>query len=89
MGKKATFIAQLAGIDVPPATKLLIVQASEISEEEPFALEKLCPVLTLYQAASFFQALDMAEQLLQLRVTRRDSILTRRRKKRSRFGGSG
>ena len=66
MGKKATFIAQLAGIDVPPATKLLIVQASEISEEEPFALEKLCPVLTLYQADSFFQALDMAEQLLQL-----------------------
>ena len=66
MGKKANFIARLAGIDVPPETKLLIVKASEISAAEPFALEKLCPVLTLYQAESYFQALDMAEQLLQL-----------------------
>ena len=66
IGKKANFIARLAGVDVPTGTKLLVVEASEISAEEPFALEKLCPVLTLYQAESYFQALDMAEQLLQL-----------------------
>ncbi len=65
-GKKAGFIAQLAEIDVPTGTKLLIVEASEISETEPFALEKLCPVLTLYQSETYFQALDMAAQLLQL-----------------------
>ena len=65
-GKRAEFIGRLAEVDVPAKTKLLVVQASEISAAEPFALEKMCPVLTLYQAESFFQALDMAEQLLQL-----------------------
>lgn len=66
IGKKARFIAQSAGIEVPAETKVLIAQVTEISQAEPFAQEKLCPILALYQAESYFQALDMAEQLLQL-----------------------
>lgn len=65
-GKKAEFIARSAGLDVPENTKLLLAPVSEISLDEPLAQEKLCPVLALYQAETFFQALDMAEQLLAL-----------------------
>lgn len=65
-GKNADVIAQLAGLTVPQNTKLLLAPVSEISREEPLAQEKLCPVLALYYAETFFQALDMAEQLLAL-----------------------
>lgn len=66
IGKKAGFIAQLAGICVPPETKILLAPVSDLSQAEPLARQKLCPVLAFCQAESDFQALDMAEQILQL-----------------------
>ena len=59
-------LAQLAGICVPPETKILLAPVSDFSQAEPLVQQKLCPVLAFCQAESYFQALDMAEQILQL-----------------------
>lgn len=56
---------QLAGFEVPETTKILIGEVDSVDISEPFAHEKLSPVLALYKADTFGQALDMAEQLVQ------------------------
>ena len=64
VGQPAAVIAQLAGFEVPKNTKILIGEISSVDVSEPFAHEKLSPVLALYQAPDFDTALDMAERLV-------------------------
>ena len=64
VGQTAYTIGQLAGIEVPVNTKILIgeVESTDLSEE--FAHEKLSPVLGMYKANSFDEALDKASNLI-------------------------
>ena len=64
VGQSAYTIAQMAGVDVPEKTKVLIGEVTSTDISEPFAHEKLSPVLGMYKAESWEQALDMAEKLL-------------------------
>ncbi len=65
VGQSAAAIAALAGITVPENTKILIGEVSSVDPGEPFAHEKLSPVLAMYRAASFENACDMAQKLLE------------------------
>ena len=64
VGQKAHRIAQLAGVDVPEDTKVLIGEVESVELEEEFAHEKLSPVLAMYRAETFEEALDKAERLV-------------------------
>lgn len=64
VGQKPVTIAKLAGFDVPEHTKVLIGEAESVAMEEPLAHEKLSPVLTMYQAKSFDEQIEKAEQLV-------------------------
>lgn len=64
VGQKASTIAKLAGFEVPENTKILIGEVTSVDVSEPFAHEKLSPVLALYKAEDFETALTMAEQLV-------------------------
>ena len=64
VGQSAYNIAKLAGVKVPEKTKILIGEVTSTDISEPFAHEKLSPVLAMYKAETFEQALDMSEQLL-------------------------
>ncbi|WP_028772158.1 bifunctional acetaldehyde-CoA/alcohol dehydrogenase [Shewanella waksmanii] len=66
VGQSAATIAAMADIDVPSSTKVLIGEADDISEAEAFAHEKLSPLLAMYRAQDFDQALDKAEALVTL-----------------------
>ena len=63
-GKSAYEIAQLAGIDVPENTKILIGEVESVDISEEFAHEKLSPVLAMYRAKTFDEALEKAAQLV-------------------------
>ena len=65
VGQSAHAIAALAGIDVPENTKILIGEVTSVEPSEPFAHEKLSPVLALYRADSFDTACAMAQRLLE------------------------
>ena len=65
VGQSAHTIAQLAGVDVPEETKILIGEVESIELSEEFAHEKLSPVLAMYHAKDFDEALDKAETILQ------------------------
>ncbi len=64
VGQKAATIAALAGVEVDPATKILIGEVESVDFSEEFAHEKLSPVLAMYKAESFEDAMDKAEALV-------------------------
>ena len=64
VGQPAAEIAKLAGFEVPADTKILIGEVTSVDVSEPFAHEKLSPVLALYKAKDYETALQMAEQLV-------------------------
>ena len=64
VGQKASKIAELAGVQVPAGTKILIGEVDSVELSEEFAHEKLSPVLAMYKATSFEDALDKAAQLV-------------------------
>ena len=64
VGQSAHKIAALAGVDVPVGTKILIGEVDSVEISEEFAHEKLSPVLAMYKAESFDEALDKADKLV-------------------------
>ena len=65
VGQPAAKIAELAGVTVDPRTKVLIGEVESVDLEEEFAHEKLSPVLAMYHAADFADALNKADRLVQ------------------------
>ena len=65
VGQSAYTIAALAGIEVPENTKILIGEVESVDITEPFAHEKLSPVLAMYRAESFEDAVNKAQRLLE------------------------
>ncbi|MBO6165568.1 MAG: bifunctional acetaldehyde-CoA/alcohol dehydrogenase [Eubacterium sp.] len=64
VGQSAAKIAELSGVTVPEGTKILIGEVESVDLSEEFAHEKLSPVLAMYKAESFADALDKAEHLI-------------------------
>ncbi len=64
VGQPAAKIAALAGVSVPEGTKIIIGEVESVDLAEEFAHEKLSPVLAMYRAESFEDALDKAEHLV-------------------------
>lgn len=64
VGQSAYRIAQLAGVEVPESTKVLIGEVESVDISEEFAHEKLSPVLAMYKAKDFDDALAKAERLI-------------------------
>jgi acetaldehyde dehydrogenase/alcohol dehydrogenase len=64
VGQRAATIAKMAGVEVPNSTKILIGEVESVDISEEFAHEKLSPVLAMYHAATFDEAIAKAEQLV-------------------------
>jgi acetaldehyde dehydrogenase/alcohol dehydrogenase len=64
VGQKAHTIAALAGIDVPETAKILIGEVESVEITEEFAHEKLSPVLAMYRAKNFDDAVSKAAKLI-------------------------
>ncbi len=65
VGQSAFKIAELAGVQVPETTKILIGEVESVELTEEFAHEKLSPVLAMYKAKTFEEALDKTAVLVQ------------------------
>lgn len=64
VGQSAYKIAALAGVKVPESTKIIIGEVESVDISEEFAHEKLSPVLAMYRAKNFDDALNKAEKLI-------------------------
>ena len=64
VGRRAEEIAELAGIQVGGECKVLIAEVASTGAEEPFSMEKLSPVLAMYEAVNFEDGLEKADALV-------------------------
>lgn len=64
VGQSACKIAELSDVTVPEGTKILIGEVESVELSEEFAHEKLSPVLAMYKAKDFDDALSKAERLV-------------------------
>ncbi|MBD5608309.1 MAG: bifunctional acetaldehyde-CoA/alcohol dehydrogenase [Desulfovibrio sp.] len=75
VGQPAAKIAAMAGIEVPENTKVLLAERKDIDATDPFAHEKLSPILGFYRAPSFQEAVKMAQELVELGGAGHTSVL--------------
>ena len=66
VGQTANKIAELAGFKVPNDTKILLAEQTDYTNSNPYAHEKLSPILTMYKAQNFEKATDIAYELVHL-----------------------
>ena len=64
VGKAATYVAEQAGIGVPPGTQLLIAELAGVGREYPLSIEKLCPVLSFYIVSDWREGCERCKQIL-------------------------
>ena len=64
VGKSAVHLAELAGFPVPPNTRILVAAADKVGPKYPYSMEKLCPVLALFQVEDEAAALKKAVEVL-------------------------
>ena len=65
VGQSAYTIAKLADVNVPENTKILIGEVESVDISEEFAHEKLSPVLAMYRAQDFDEAIKKARKLIE------------------------
>ncbi|MBQ3060376.1 MAG: bifunctional acetaldehyde-CoA/alcohol dehydrogenase [Desulfovibrio sp.] len=66
VGQSAARIAAMAGISLPESTRVLLAERPAVEADDPFAHEKLSPVLGFYRADDFEEAVAMAGHLVRL-----------------------
>ncbi len=75
VGQSAYKIAEMAGVNVEASAKVLIGEVESVELEEPFSHEKLSPILAMYKAKSYEEALEKAARLIELGGMGHTSIL--------------
>ena len=66
IGRDAAFIAAQAGLRVPARTRVLLAPIDMVVSEEPFAREKLCPVLAIVRAETPERGIEAARAVVRL-----------------------
>lgn len=85
VGQPAWKIAALAGFEVPETAKVLIGEAEVIGRDEPLSFEKLSPVLGMYRAKDFDDAVEKAAALVEFAGMGHTSVLYTRPENRDRI----
>ncbi|QNT77453.1 acetaldehyde dehydrogenase (acetylating) [Entomobacter blattae] len=66
VGKDAQTLANMVGITIPPDAKVLLSEQTDISHKNPYAREKLAPILAYFIASSQEDALKKSCELLKV-----------------------
>jgi len=61
VGKSASEVGKIAGIDVPESSRLILLPADGSGTEDVLAKEKLCPVIAIVPYSTFEDAVNMAK----------------------------
>ncbi len=64
VGRSARTIAEMAGVTVPPETRVLLSPQTAVGKDNPYSREKLCPVLAFYVEDSWEAACRRSIEIL-------------------------
>ena len=65
VGQSATAVAERAGIEVPPDTRVLLVDLEGVGPDHPLSIEKLCPVLSFYEVDDWREGCQRCIEILE------------------------
>lgn len=65
VGKSAEFIANLAGVSIPPGTRCLIADCGGVGRDFPWSIEKLSPTLAFFIVDGIEAGANRCEEILQ------------------------
>lgn len=65
VGKSAQAIADMAGIQIPEGTRVLVSRQREVSRKNPYAREKLCPILAFFVVEDWTEACELCIRILE------------------------
>jgi hypothetical protein len=65
VGKSAQFIADLAGITIPPGTRCLLADCGGVGRDYPWSIEKLSPTLAFFVADGVENGANRCQEILQ------------------------
>lgn len=66
VGQSVQRIAEMAKLEIPMDTKVLLVEADGIGDEDFFCKEKMCPVLSTFRYDTFADGIKIAKTNLEL-----------------------
>ena len=64
VGQSPQTLAALAGLELPPRTRILVVSLTEVGWQEPLSHEKLNPVLAWYEAKDESEGFDISQKIV-------------------------
>ncbi len=64
VGKSAKVIADLAEIEIPEGTRVLVAKETGIGFGHPYSNEKLAPILGFYTAENYVEICELAQKIL-------------------------
>jgi len=64
VGRPAPYVAEKAGISVPPSTRVLIAPLAGVGRDYPLSIEKLCPVLSYYVVQDWKAGCERCKEIL-------------------------
>ncbi|MDR3274751.1 MAG: bifunctional acetaldehyde-CoA/alcohol dehydrogenase [Endomicrobium sp.] len=85
VGQNACKIANVAGVKVPLDTKVIAGEVYKIGVEEAFSYEKLSPIIAIYRAKNFEDAVEKAYQLVEFGGGGHTSVLYTDERKQDRI----
>ncbi|TAF11005.1 MAG: bifunctional acetaldehyde-CoA/alcohol dehydrogenase [Nostocales cyanobacterium] len=75
VGQTVAKLAEMAGVEKAKESKLIIAEVAEIGITEALFSEKLSPILAMYRAETFSEAVDKAEKLIEFGGLGHTSVL--------------
>lgn len=63
VGQPAKRIAEMAGLGVPPDTKILVAELEGVGPEYPLSREKLSPILACYVVSDYREGIDRCRKM--------------------------
>ncbi|RNC29111.1 MAG: Aldehyde-alcohol dehydrogenase [Candidatus Dichloromethanomonas elyunquensis] len=64
VGKSASTIARIAGLEVDPNTKILIAPLQGVGRKYPLSSEKLSPILAYYKVEDYEKGIELADKIV-------------------------
>lgn len=87
VGQSVAALSKLFGIPVPPGTRMLIGEVTDVGRDEPWAYEKLSPLLAMYRAADIKAAVATAKALVEFGGAGHTAVLYTNTQNTARAGG--
>lgn len=87
VGQSVQFIADKVGIEVPEGTKVIILKANGIGEEDYLCKEKMCPVMASFQYETFKEAVEIAQTNLNLEGAGHSAVIHSKEMEHIKYAG--